>query len=91
MITEIKVVLNDAGIRELLNSSGVQNFLRGKAEQVRSAAASGGGDFEVEVTPGKVRPRAKIRTADIDAREAESERQVLSRAGYSAGGSPGSG
>lgn len=90
-MSEIRVELNDAGIRELLNSSGVQSFLRGKAELVASAASAGGGTYEVEVTPGKVRSRAKVRTADLEARKASSEQGTLARAGYLAGGTPGGG
>lgn len=90
-VTQIKVVLNDAGIRDLLNSSGVQSFLRSKAEAVRSTASAGGGSYEVEVTPGKVRSRAKVRTADYDARKASSENVTLAKAGYLSGGTPGKG
>lgn len=91
MIANIKVELNDAGIRELLNSGGVQAFLRGKAEAVRAGAAAGGGTYEVEVTPGKVRSRAKIRTVDAEARQASSENATLAKAGYASGGTPGGG
>lgn len=90
-LQNVKVVLNDDGIRQLLNSSGVQSFLRGEANQVSSSASGGGGRYEVEVTPGKVRSRAKIRTADEAARKASSEKQSLARAGYASGGSPGRG
>jgi hypothetical protein len=90
-VSEVKVELNDSGIRELLNSSGVQGFLRGKAEIARASAAAGGGTYEVEVTPGKVRARAKIRTVDREAREASSERSTLAKAGYLTGGTPGRG
>lgn len=90
-LKNVRVELNDAGIRELLNSSGVQNFLRGKANGVSSSASGGGGRYEVEVTPGKVRSRAKIRTADEAARKASSEKSTLARAGYASGGAPGRG
>lgn len=90
-LNEVKIVLNDAGIRELLNSSGVQAFLAGKAEAVASSARGGGGEFTVEVTPGKVRSRAKVRAADLEARTQESENQTLTRAGYGSGGAPGKG
>lgn len=91
MAEEVKVVLNDAGIQELLKSAGVEAFLRGKAAQVQAVAAAGGGEYEAEVIEGKVRSRAVIRTSDQEAREAESERQALSRAGHSVGGAPGKG
>lgn len=90
-LNEVRIELNDAGIRELLNSSGVQAFLAAKAAGVQSAASSGGGEFTVEVRPGKVRARAKIRAADYEARQAESENQILTRAGHSSGGAPGKG
>lgn len=91
MAEEVKVVLNDAGIQELLKSAGVEAFLRGKAAQVQAVAAAAGGEYEAEVIEGKVRSRAVIRTSDQEAREAESERQALSRAGHSVGGAPGKG
>lgn len=91
MSQEIRVELNDEGIRDLLCSSGVQRFLHEKAEVARSAAAAGGGDFEVEVTVGKVRARAKIWTMDYEAKKASSEQGTLARAGYLTGGSPGRG
>lgn len=90
-LNEVRIELNDAGIRELLNSPGVQAFLAAKAAGVASSARSSGGEFSVEVTPGKVRSRAKVRAVDFDARKAESEDQVLTRAGYASGGAPGKG
>lgn len=90
-VSEVKIVLNDSGIRELLCSSGVQNFLRGKARIVESAAAAGGGTFESEVSVGKIRARARIWTADQEAKEASSERSTLAKAGYLTGGTPGRG
>lgn len=90
-MAEVKIVLNDAGIQELLKSAGVEAFLAGKAAAVQAAATAGGGTYEVEVVEGKKRSRAVIRTSDQEAREAESERQALSRAGHSVGGAPGKG
>jgi len=90
-ISEVKVVLDDAGIKELLNSEGVQAFLQGKADAVRAGAAAGGGEFEATVQPGKSRARASVITSDYEARKAESESQTLTRAGYSVGGTPGGG
>lgn len=90
-ISEIKVELNDAGIKDLLNGEGVQAFLLDKARQVEAIAESGGGEFEATVQPGKSRARASVITSDYEARVAESENQTLSRAGYMTGGTPGGG
>lgn len=90
MAEQIRVELNDAGIQELLKSEGVVAFLAQKAGQVQ-AAASSGGEFEVDVIEGEKRARAVIRTADYKARKSESENQILTRAGHAVGGSPGKG
>lgn len=91
MANEVRIVLNDDGVRDLLNSSGVQAFLEREGHKVASAAASGGGTYEVEVETAVVRARCKVRAADQAARRAESENQALSRAGYANGGQPGRG
>lgn len=91
MANEVRVVLNDDGIRDLLNSSGVLAFLERKGQEVASSAGAGGGTFEVETSTAVVRARCKVRAADREAREAESESQTLTRAGYASGGQPGGG
>lgn len=92
MVNEVKVVLNDAGIQELLKSAGVKAFLGAKGQLVEATAqAASGGEHITEIIEGKVRARVVVRTADLEARKAESERQTLSRAGHSVGGSPGRG
>ena len=91
---EVKIVLNDEGIQELLKSSGVQSFLQQKADQAANAARAAAGpeaEFESSVRVGRTRARASVITGNRAARVAESEGQALSRAGYSTGGQPGRG
>lgn len=90
-MAEVKIVLNDAGIQELLHSAGVRAFLESKGRQVESIAAAGGGAYDVVTIEGAKRTRVVVYTGDYEARAAESEHQALSRAGHSVGGNPGSG
>jgi hypothetical protein len=86
----VKIVLNAAGIQELLKSAGVQAFIQAKAQAVAAAAsAASGGVFEATTQAGRTRARGSVITADKVARKAESEHAVLSKAGHASGGTPG--
>ena len=72
-----KFVLNHAGIRELLTSSAMAGDLERRARAVANAAGPG---HEVEVSTGRNRARASVRTATFAAMEKEAKDRNLSRA-----------
>lgn len=88
MAEEIKVVLNEPGIRTLLNGPEVQAFLLDKAREMEFAAESNAmagsvyedepPRFESSVQPGKNRARASVITANKEARIAEAQGRALS-------------
>lgn len=93
-IRDVRIELNDAGIREFLNSGPVRSFLLRKGKAVERVAEASGGDgvnFAAKAKTGRIRSRCIIYTVTVKSREAESERQVLTRAGYASGGTPGRG
>lgn len=73
----VKVVLNESGIRDLLNSSDVQKHLLNTARQVSSRA---GGGYTVDVEPGRRRAHARVETASEEAFEQELANNSLIRA-----------
>lgn len=80
-----RVVLNSRGIRQLLRSDGVSNELKRRADAIAAAAGPG---HEVQVSIGRNRARATVRTATWPARYHEATDRTLSRA-LSAGASGG--
>ncbi len=74
---DVKVVLNDRGVRDLLTSDGVKRDLLRRGERIATAA---GPDHEAEVTVGRKRARVGIRTTTPAAMEAEASRGSLSSA-----------
>ncbi|ALY08924.1 hypothetical protein SEA_SAVAGE2526_13 [Arthrobacter phage Savage2526] len=81
MAEEVKVVLNDAGIKALMNSPEVQAHLLQAANRMAFAARGrAGGDaiFDATVQPGKTRARASVITANKSAQEAEAQDRALS-------------
>ncbi|ALY09791.1 neck protein [Arthrobacter phage Preamble] len=80
MAEEVKVVLNDAGIKALLNSPEVQAHLLQSAQRMALAAESRTGPdaiFVASVQPGKNRARASVITASHEARVAEAQDRAL--------------
>ncbi|ALY09967.1 neck protein [Arthrobacter phage Pumancara] len=87
MAEEVKVVLNDAGIRQLMNSPEVQAHLLQAAERMARAAEGRASStntfedeparFEASVRPGKTRARASVITANKEARIAEATDRSL--------------
>lgn len=76
-ITEVKI--NDAGVRELMNSEGVVSFLdaRGRAMAGAASAKARGAKYDVSTRPGKTRARCIIFTANTAAKKAESQSAAL--------------
>lgn len=75
----VRIEMNRAGAKSILQSEEVQGFLREKAEAIANAAG-GAPDFEVDVRVGVARARASIFTATEDGMRAEAEDRTLSNA-----------
>lgn len=60
----VKVKLNEAGIRELLNSPEIQGELLDKASEVSRRA---GGRYRVDVAAGKRRAHARVEAVTEEA------------------------
>lgn len=75
----VRIVMNSAGAKELLQSDEVMGLLTEKAELIQSAAG-GAPDFEVLTVVGAARARATVITASSDGRQAEAENRTLSNA-----------
>lgn len=90
-----KVVLNKAGMRELLNSAGVVAALEARARPVLAAAQAdphdASGDYErglqIQTQTGRTRARVKVVSTDYKGHILESKYGILSRALDAAGGS----
>lgn len=78
MPNPIKLVVNSAGIRDLLRSKEVAADLRRRAERIRDQA--GADDHEVQVFIGRNRARATVRTSTYEGRQDEAIHRQLSRA-----------
>jgi hypothetical protein len=77
MATDIRIEVNQAGIRELLKSEEVRADLSARAHRI-AAAAGGEPDYEVDVRQGATRARASVRTATFDAILDEGRNRTLS-------------
>lgn len=76
-MTDVKVKLNKAGVRELLRSAEVEADLVSRARRIASAAGSG---HEVQSGKGRNRARAEVVTATFDAMREEAMNRNLTRA-----------
>lgn len=76
-MAKLRIQLNHAGIRQLLQSDGVVEVLKKKGEAVAAAAGPG---HEVQVYIGKNRARVTVRTATFAAMQNEASHQTLTRA-----------
>ena len=74
MSKRVRVKMNSAGARALLQSSEVQADLRRRADAIASAAGPG---FESSIFVGKNRARASVITADFEAIRANAKTNVL--------------
>lgn len=76
-MAEVKIELNRAGVRALLQSPEMLANLRERAHRIANAAGEG---FEVEMTTSATRAHATIRTATWAARRAEARDRALTKA-----------
>lgn len=79
MVT-VRIVLNRAGVRELLRSPEVQADLQARAERIRDAAGGEAAGFESSSVVGQNRARASVITATAEAMVAEAAHRTLTRA-----------
>lgn len=73
----VKVVINRAGVRQLLQSPEVRADLERRANAIAAAAGDG---MEADSAVGPTRARASVRTATHDAVVAEATDRTLTRA-----------
>lgn len=77
MAEKVRIEVNSAGIRSILQSPEVQSMLRARAERIAAAAGDG---MEVASSIGATRARASVITATKEAREAEATDRALTSA-----------
>lgn len=77
MAGRIKIEMNPAGVREVLQSEGVRADLRRRAEAIAAAAGEG---MEADSRIGATRARASVVTATPEAMRAEAEDRALTSA-----------
>jgi hypothetical protein len=83
-----RVILNPAGVRDLLRSPGVERDLRERANRIAQAAGEG---YEADSAIGSKRARATVWTATPEAMLIEATEHRLLRAldaGRGGGGAP---
>lgn len=62
-MANVKVKMNPAGAREVMNSSGVQRDLLARANRIKARAdGMGSGVYEADVQPGVNRAHARVKT-----------------------------
>ena len=76
-MADVKVVMNHAGAREILNSPEVQAELLARAGRIKSQARTHGGNYTADVQPGKSRAHARVSTADDEARKRNLQTNAL--------------
>ena len=79
-MANVRVVLNRAGVRELLRSPEVQADLAERARRIAEAAGGEEAGFETSVIVGGNRARASVITATAEAMVAEAKHRTLTRA-----------
>lgn len=77
MATTVRIVLNRAGVEELLRSPEVRADLERRARAIAAAAGEG---MEVDSAIGRTRARAMVWTDTPRARLAEATNRTLTRA-----------
>lgn len=75
---KVKVEMNHAGAREILNSSGVQSNLLSRAQRIKAQADSmGSGIYAADVQPGKNRAHAMVKTTDAQSMASNAKHNTL--------------
>jgi hypothetical protein len=77
MAKDVRIKLNSASVRALLNAETVQRDLKDRAERIAAAAGPG---MEVEESVGATRARAAVVTESFEAKAAEARTGALTRA-----------
>ena len=78
MARGVKVRMNPAGARELMNSPEVQQDLLSRAERIKAKADSiGSGKYKADVQGGKNRAHAMVKTTDIVSRASNRKHNTL--------------
>jgi len=73
-MAKVKVVMNRKGMREIMNSPGVQSDLLRRTDIIREQAhRMDGGDYVADVQPGKNRAHAMVKTPYGDIRTARKQ------------------
>lgn len=76
MASNIKVKMNSAGAKAVLNSAGVQSDLLARANRIKATAdGMASGKYEADVQPGKTRAHAMVKTPAGDFRTMASQRK----------------
>lgn len=78
-MANVRIVVNRAGVREILRSQRVADELARRARRI-AARAGGEADYRVDVEVGRNRARAAVITETPQAREAEAHHRTLTRA-----------
>lgn len=77
-MANVKVRMNAAGARAILNSSEVQADLLRRAEAIKSRADTiGSGKFVADVQPGRNRAHAMVKTTDARSRASNAKHNTL--------------
>lgn len=74
----VKVRLNHAGAREIMNSEAVQADLLDRARSIKECAdRAGSGKFAADVQPGRNRAHAMVKTTDAKSIASNAKRNTL--------------
>lgn len=83
MASDIRVEINPAGARAVMNSQGVQNELLRRAMNIADAAESVSGSgvtYAADVQPGRNRAHALVKTTDRHSRASNAKHNSLLKA-----------
>lgn len=80
-MANVKVKMNSAGARAILNSAGVQGNLLNRANGIKaSAEGMGNGKYSADVRPGKNRAHAMVKTTDFVSIKSNAKHNTLLKA-----------
>lgn len=78
---KVKVKMNTAGARAVMNSSEVQADLLDRANRIKARADSvGSGSYDSDVQAGKNRAHAMVKTRDIKSKVSNAKNNTLIKA-----------
>lgn len=78
MADDIKVVMNPAGARAVMNSQGVRNELLRRAMNIKDVADSiGSATYAADVQEGRNRAHAMVKTTDRHSRASNAKHNTL--------------